>query len=70
MIKYFKQIFKINENAHTHILITYGSQTGCAEGVSEYIYKNYLDVFVKDIKPLNDVEFEDMLKYNIIINHG
>ena len=72
-MEYIKSFFNItskvktHETAHTHILITYGSETGCAKGIAEYIYENYIQVFVKDIYPLNDIEILSLTKYDIVI---
>ena len=66
-MEYFKSLFGTHENAHTHILIAYGSATGCSESFANFIYKHKIKVYKKDVKCLNDVDIDNMLKYNINI---
>lgn len=55
-------------NKYLNILITYGSQTGNAETISEILYKNLIK-FIVTIKrtELNNIEIKDFNNYDYII---
>lgn len=56
-------------NKYLNILITYGSQTGCAQSISEILHKK-LSAFIRDIKIITMNEIEDIKKlttYDYII---